>query len=105
MASTSGFLDDPRFSQTFEIPPNPAEGRASPFRVKYADYGYRNEAHPEEENVFLFFSSMVGSRLVHVAKDEIAKKHKVRILNPDRPGFGGTDGIEVEQVMETWRGT
>ncbi|CAK7201651.1 hypothetical protein SEUCBS139899_004360, partial [Sporothrix eucalyptigena] len=48
---------------------------------------------------------MVGSRLVHVAKDEIAKKHKVRILNPDRPGFGGTDGMEVEQVMETWRET
>jgi hypothetical protein len=67
------YVDDPRFSKTFELPAG--NGRTSSFKVKYADYGYRNEAGPNQENVFLFFGSMLGSRLVHTGKDGLAKRH------------------------------
>lgn len=104
MSALRYYLDDPRFSRTFELPA--ANGRTSPFKVKYADYGYRNEADPEQENVLLFFGSMLGSRLVHIAKDELAKKHKVRVINLDRPGVGGTDSVaDPKAIMGLWRGT
>ncbi|OAA64722.1 interferon-induced GTP-binding protein mx2 [Niveomyces insectorum RCEF 264] len=95
-------LDDPRFSRAFDLPADPAKGRTKPFHITYADYGYRNEAHPEEETVFLFFGPMMGSRWIHVAKDELAKAHKVRFINPDRPGFGGTDVVDVKDAMRLW---
>ena len=104
MTVPDGFLEDPRFSRVFEFPADPARGRNTPFRVKYADYGYRNEEHPEQERVILFFTPLMGSRLVHVAKDELAKKRKIRIINPDRPGFGGTDSADAEHRLELWRG-
>ena len=47
---------------------------------------------------------MVASRLIHVAKDDLAKKHHIRIINPDRPGFGGTDAAGAENVLVVWRG-
>lgn len=100
------FMDDPRFSQTveLELPTAPADGGRRLFKITYADYGYRNEAHPEQENVFLFFGSLTGSRLIHVVKDELAKQHKIRFLNPDRPGFGGTDVVDAAHALSTWRG-
>ncbi|EFX04945.1 interferon-induced GTP-binding protein mx2 [Grosmannia clavigera kw1407] len=99
------YCDDPRFSRTFVLPPNPANGRPNPFTVKYADYGYRNEAHPEEGIVLLVFGSMLASRLVHIPKDEVAKKHKVRVINPDRPGIGGTDAVAVDDMLPRWSET
>ena len=104
MAEFSAFISDERFSRVFELPGDPASGRTGPFRVKFADYGYRNEAHPEQENVMLFFGPLMGSRLIHIAKDDIAKKHKVRIINPDRPGVGGTDAVDARDGMRVWRG-
>lgn len=98
------YINDPRFSQTFELAPDPDRGRTNPFKVKYADYGYRNEAQPNQENVFLFFGPLMGSRLMHIAKDEIAKRHKIRIINPDRPGMGGTDAVDASHTMSLWRG-
>ncbi|KAK1750957.1 hypothetical protein QBC47DRAFT_279237, partial [Echria macrotheca] len=93
MASPAEFISDARFHQTFETPVD-----ATVLKVTYADYGYRNEAHPEEENVLLFFSPLMGSRLLHVAKDELAKKHKIRIINPDRPGMGGADAVDRDRM-------
>jgi hypothetical protein len=104
MTAPTDYVNDPRFSQTFQLPADPANGRNSPFKVKYADYGYRNEARPEQENVFLFFGSLLGSRLVHIAKDEVAKRLKIRIINPDRPGIGGTDIADAEHSMSLWLG-
>ncbi len=105
MTSLTDYVNDPRFSQTFELPANPASGRTSPFRVKYADYGYcRDETHPEEENVILFFGPLMASRLLHIAKDGLAKKHRIRIINPDRPGIGGTDAAGSNDAMAIWRG-
>jgi len=102
--SPAEFVDDPRFSKTFELQPNPATGRAKPFKLQYADYGYRNGAHPERENVLLFFAGLMGSRLVQITKDEIARKNRVRIIAPDRPGVGGTDAVDGEHSMDLWRG-
>lgn len=104
MTSLDDYLADPRFSRTFELPPDHSSNRPGSFTIKYADYGYRNEVHPEQENVLLFFGSLMGSRLAHVAKDEIAKNHKIRIINPDRPGIGGTDAVDEKHRMELWLG-
>lgn len=100
MAASPDMTNDPRFNQIFEY-----KDGTHPFKISYADYGYRNEAHPEEEHVLLFFCPLMGSRFLHIAKDDVAKKHKVRIINPDRPGFGGSDAIDTKQRMSLWLGT
>ncbi|KAM0552465.1 hypothetical protein ACHAPJ_008026 [Fusarium lateritium] len=89
------FLKDPRFNQVFQLPADDSDDHAS-LQVKYADYGYRNQAKPEDENVLLFFAPLCASRIFHVGKDELAKKHRVRIVVMDRPGFGGTDPVKLE---------
>jgi hypothetical protein len=99
MAAPAEFIRDERFHQTFNTS---VDGAA--LKVTYADYGYRNEAQPEQENVLLFFSPLMGSRLLHIAKDELAKKHKIRIINPDRPGMGGADVVDRDR-MRICRGT
>lgn len=91
------FLKDPRFSQTFQIEADPSNGFPTAIKVKYADYGYRNPSDPSEENVLLFFAPLCASRIIHCAKDELAKKHRVRVVTMDRPGFGGTDPVKLEQ--------
>jgi hypothetical protein len=91
------FLTDPRFSQTFHLPPDPSDDRTTAIQVKYADYGYQNLSNPEEENVLLFFAPLCASRIIHCTKDELAKKHRVRIVVMDRPGFGGTDPVKLEK--------
>ncbi|OAA63161.1 hypothetical protein ISF_05037 [Cordyceps fumosorosea ARSEF 2679] len=96
-------LDDPRFSREFRLPGNTIEGRADAFKITYADYGYRNEENPHEENVFLFFPPLLGSRWMHTAKDHIAKQHKIRIINVERPGYGGTDEVEVQDRLQVWQ--
>jgi hypothetical protein len=103
-AHHADYIDDPRFNKSFELPADLAIGCLSPFKVKYADYGYRNESHPEKENVLLFYGSLLGSRLAHVAKDKIAKEHNIRIINVDRPGIGGTDAVHVKHRMNLWLG-
>ena len=102
--AAADYINDPRFSRTFELPADPANGCPKPFKITYADYGYRNETHPEEEHVLLFFGPLLSSRFHHIAKDELAKKQKIRIINPDRPGIGGTDMVDVNERMNIWRG-
>ncbi|KAF4335503.1 hypothetical protein FBEOM_10638 [Fusarium beomiforme] len=87
------FLKDPRFSQTFQLPADPSDEHAS-IQVKYSDYGYHNAA---DEKVLLFFAPLCASRIFHCAKDELAKKYRVRIVVMDRPGFGGTDPVKLEK--------
>ncbi|KAF5027127.1 hypothetical protein F66182_753 [Fusarium sp. NRRL 66182] len=89
------FLQDLRFNQHFQLPADPSDDHPS-LRVKYADYGYRNQTKPEDENVLLFFAPMCASRMIHVGKDELAKKYRVRIIVVDRPGFGGTEPVKLE---------
>ncbi|WAO84810.1 Hypothetical protein NCS54_00203800 [Fusarium falciforme] len=96
--SIDGFLQDPRFHHSFMFPVNPSEGENQmTLQVKYVDFGYRNDANPEEENVLLFFPPLMGSRLLHITKDDLAKRHKVRFISLDRPGFGGTAEVALEK--------
>ncbi|KAL3952603.1 hypothetical protein ACCO45_012546 [Purpureocillium lilacinum] len=103
-ASYDSFLRDPRFRRTFTLPADAAKGRPEELQVTYADYGYRNEQEgPDDENVLLFFAPLLGSRMWHVAKDALAKRHKVRIINVDRPGVGGTGEVPAERRVAVWR--
>ncbi|KAI1867091.1 hypothetical protein JX265_007667 [Neoarthrinium moseri] len=103
MTAARDFVHDQRFDQIFVLPADPASGRTTPFTIQYADYGYRNQDLPGEEVVFLFYGPLVGSRLAHIAKDELAKRHKIRIINPERPGMGGTDTVGEGDYMSLWR--
>ncbi|CAG9948835.1 unnamed protein product [Clonostachys rosea f. rosea IK726] len=101
-AALDQYLEDPRFRQSFTLPPDPSRDRFEPLEVTYADFGYRNKKNPQEENVLLFFAPLMSSRLLHVGLDSIAKQHKVRIIDPDRPGFGGTTQVSDDKRMHVW---
>jgi hypothetical protein len=100
-------LNDARFNRTFEYtpPPGPPGAATRPLTVTYADYGYRNEAHPEQERIMLFSPPLMGSRLLLMTKHTLAVKHKIRIISADRPGFGGTDAVPLKDRLGLWRGT
>jgi hypothetical protein len=101
------YIDDPRLSRTFELPADPSRGRPKPFQVSYADYGYHREDAGDdegEEHVLLFFGPLMSSRLFNAAKDKLAKRYKVRILNAERPGIGKTDDLPAERLLEVWWG-
>ncbi len=102
--ATEPIFHDPKYSQEYILPGNTIQGRPEPLKITYADYGYRNEENPEAENVFLFFPPLLGSRWMHTAKDGIAKRFKVRIINVERPGYGGTDEVEVQDRLRVWQG-
>ncbi|KAF9882299.1 interferon-induced gtp-binding protein mx2 [Colletotrichum karsti] len=85
------YLSDPRFHQSFTLPADPS--LPPDFKVTYSDYGFRDAEHPDRENVLLWCSGLLGSRYLHIAKDSLAKRHKVRIIDIDRPGFGGTTPV------------
>lgn len=97
---TQAFLESPCFNRIVDL--DGIEGSSS-YRVQYADYGYRNEAS-EDEKVLLFLGPMFASRMVHVAKNDFAERHKVRIIAIDRPGFGGTDAVGTSKRLDVTRG-
>ncbi|KAK1828788.1 hypothetical protein QBC39DRAFT_264485 [Podospora conica] len=101
--SIQTFLGHPFFNRTFTLPPNPLTGRTAPFSVSYCDYGYHNPADPSRERILLHFGPLMASRLLHVAKHFIAAHHHIRVIDIDRPGFGGTDSIPTAQRMAIWR--
>lgn len=98
------FLNEPRFNRSFTLPADPSRGRTNPFTIKYVDHGYRNEAHPEQEHVLLYSPPLVGSRLLLVTKDDLAIRHKIRIIAADRPGMGGTDAAAAKDRIALWTG-
>ncbi|KAF3019857.1 hypothetical protein E8E14_013479 [Neopestalotiopsis sp. 37M] len=100
VADPKAYLDDPRFSQSFTIPPGP--DRSEPLTVAYSDFGYRNPDHPESEHVLLFCGPLMCTRFLHADKDKLAKRYNVRIINLDRPGFGGTTRRDSQFRLETW---
>lgn len=103
------FINDPRFNRTFQLPADPSHGRPEPFQVSYADFGFHREDAGDgdgdgEEQVLLFFGPLMSSRFFNAAKDELAKRYKVRIVNAERPGIGKTDSVPAERLLEVWRG-
>lgn len=98
------FLADERFTRTFDRPADPAKGHAEAVRISYADFGYRDQKNPDLENVFLFFGPLLASRMLFVAKDSLAKEHRVRLIVLDRPGFGETPDVRPEKRLLSCRG-
>ncbi|OAA51218.1 interferon-induced GTP-binding protein mx2 [Beauveria brongniartii RCEF 3172] len=101
--ATEPSFDDSRYSREYHLPGGTIQGRPEPLKVTYADFGYRNVEKPDEENVFLFFPPLLGSRWMHIAKDNLAKKHRVRVINVERPGYGGTDEVELQDRLRVWQ--
>lgn len=103
----TAYINDPRLNRTFQLPADPSRGRPKPFQVSYADFGFHREDTRDddgEEQVLLFFGPLVSSRLFNTAKDGLAKRYKVRIVNAERPGIGKTDSVPAERLLEVWRG-
>lgn len=98
------FVDDLRFNQKFDLVPSQESNRNHTIRVTYADYGYHNEAHPEEETVLLWFAPMMASRLIGILRHKRARREKIRIISMDRPGMGGTDAVPGESRIRICRG-
>jgi len=96
------YLSDPRFHRTFNftLPASPSHNLASPlpFQVSYADFG-----HSSPDNVLLIFGPLCASRLLHVAKLRLVTSHHIRIIHPDRPGFGKTTPLNPTQRLPLWR--
>ncbi len=101
--SAEDFLNDPRFNRTLTLPADPSHNRPNPFTINYTDYGYHNPTDPSQERVLLFFSPLMGSRLLHICKNALAHNHRIRIINPDRPGIGGTDAAPAQDRLALWR--
>ena len=91
------FLCDRRFHRQFTITPDSTVGRTEPYRVSYADYG-----DPTSKAVVLFFGGLMGGRFSYSILHQLAKKHGVRIIHPDRPGIGGSSAVAIEKRIETW---
>jgi pimeloyl-ACP methyl ester carboxylesterase len=70
-------LADSRAAQVLRL----SDGR----RLGYADYGDRHGAP------VLFFHGTPGSRRVARCADQVARRRGVRLIAPDRPGFGLSD--------------
>jgi len=102
------FINDPRLNRLFELPAELLHGLPQPFQISYADYGFHREAgddsEPEEEQVLLFFGPLLSSRLWNAAKDELAKRYRVRLVNVERPGIGKTTSVPAGRMLEVWRG-
>ncbi|KAF2500610.1 hypothetical protein BU16DRAFT_253369 [Lophium mytilinum] len=96
------FLCDIRFHKSIVLPPDPTKGRLNPLRVSYSDYGYHDPLHPESEAVVLFCGPLMGGRIAYAQLDSLLKRHRVRIIHPDRPGIGGSDPVKLQNRISTW---
>ncbi|KAL9095904.1 MAG: hypothetical protein Q9165_001901 [Trypethelium subeluteriae] len=85
----TAYISDSRFNRIFQLPADPSRGHAGD--------------HTDEEQVLLFFGPLVSSRLFNTAKEELAKRYKIRIVNAERPGIGKTDSVPAERLLSVWR--
>lgn len=84
------------------VPPNPAYLRHSPIRITYADNDYRESPNGP---VLLFFGGIFGTRYAVTGEiDALARHYKLRLIAPDKCGFGGTGGEKTEDRIRTWIG-
>ena len=63
-------------------------------RLGYAEYGVR------AGKPVLFFHGIPGSRLEHHPDQNIVKAHKLRIIAPDRPGYGISDPEPTRSIVD-----
>ena len=94
MLLPQAFVETPRFTQTFRVPAAALPPGHDGFQLQYADVGYRKDpARPEDESVLLYFVPLGASRLASIAKDDLARSQRVRIISVDKPGSGGTTAL------------
>lgn len=75
----------------------------SPERVTLPDgrqLGYAEAGDPDGEPLVLFHG-FPSSRVFAAAFDEVAQNHGVRVLAPDRPGFGVSDP-DPDRTLADW---
>jgi len=94
------YIASRKFHQSFHLPPIQSQGRPQSLRITYADYGYQDDAGSSNEAVILVCGPMLATRYLHIAKDALAIQQKVRIIHPDRFGFGGSAEINAEKELE-----
>ena len=73
-------LREPRVHQTFQFTGTPG-GRLKAHRVGFAEYGAVETGHPA-----FIIGGHGCSRLVGVMFDDLAKRHNIRTIWPERPG-------------------
>lgn len=101
------FLAASRFHKSFTFVPSTSIATTTPnkpLRTSYSDFGDETS-----DAVVLFCGALVGTRLCYLSLDSLAKRNRVRVICPDRPGVGGSDGIDVAgrgvgQRVEVWLG-
>ena len=128
------FLRDKRFHQIFTLPPNLETGRTKPYQVSYADFGTWNSnavvlicgalmggrlAYTTLDQLVstsnMHCKCIMRNSVVEIQSDPLertlltrsdlqAKKHRVRIIHPDRPGIGATDPVPVGDRIAMWLG-
>ena len=103
-SSFETYVASRKFHQLFHLPPNPSQGRSKSLRITYADYGYQDDAGLRNEAVILVCGPMNSSRYLHIAKDAVAREHKVQIIHPDRFRFGGSGEVAIDERVRVWLG-
>lgn len=73
-------IREPRLHQSFQYVGTPA-GRLKPHRVGFAEYGALDNGHPA-----IVIGGHGCSRLVGVMFEELALRHGIRMIWPERPG-------------------
>ncbi|WP_276255069.1 alpha/beta fold hydrolase [Halomontanus rarus] len=82
-----GAVDEPERMRTVVV----GDGR----QLSYAEYG-----DPDGEPVLLFHGTP-GSRLLGQLFDEEARRHGIRLLSPDRPGYGRSTPCPGRTLSDT----
>ncbi|KAH8648624.1 hypothetical protein BX600DRAFT_517991 [Xylariales sp. PMI_506] len=97
------FLDHERFHQSVTFPAGTLTGFPGEFTVTYCDYGAPAPApgQPAPKTV-LICGPLLGSRWIHVTKHKLAQERGLRIIHPDRPGFGGTTEVDQQLRIKAW---
>ncbi|KAI9270757.1 Alpha/Beta hydrolase protein [Phascolomyces articulosus] len=85
-------LKEPKLHQTFQFSGTPG-GRLKPHRVGFAEYGSVETGHP---------AFVIGghgcSRLVGVMFEELAQRHSIRMIWPERPGYGLSEECSASEM-------
>lgn len=63
-------------------------------KIAYCEYG-----EPDGQPVF-FFHGTPGSRYEPLFGHPAALKNDIRLIAPDRPGFGGSDYLEIRSLLD-----
>ncbi|KAI7859159.1 Alpha/Beta hydrolase protein [Circinella umbellata] len=83
---------EPRIHQTFQFSGTPG-GKLKPHRVGFAEYGAVETGHP---------AFVIGghgcSRLVGVMFEELAQRHSIRMIWPERPGYGLSEECTAQEM-------